>query len=110
MAFFLCVIRGRESSLARRTAPSTSLKAGRGGCPRVNLAAIPVELAAVAVNVAILAPEFPALMARGSIVAVVEIAPQFAPIMINPRIVVADVAPDTVVAVPCKSGRHAHSD
>ena len=76
-----------------------------GESPRA-LVAVAVELAAIAIHVAVFAAEFTALVAGRRVVAVVEIAAEFATIMGDLGFVVADIATD---AVPGKRRRHAYS-
>jgi hypothetical protein len=63
-------------------------------------AAVPVQFAAITIDVAILMTQFTALMARGGIVSVVQIASQLAAIVFDLRLVVADVAVQASVTVP----------
>ena len=64
------------------------------------LAAVPVQFAAIAIDVAIFTTQFAALMASGGIVSVIHIASQLAAIMVDFRLVVADVAVQAAVTVP----------
>jgi hypothetical protein len=73
-----------------------------------SLAPIPVQIAAVTVDVAIFAAEFAALVPDGSVAAAVQIVTQFASIQRNSVLVMPDVAP----VAPCIVGKHrsrAHS-
>jgi hypothetical protein len=71
--------------------------------------AIPVEFTAIAVHVAVLAAKFPALVTRRSVVAVAQVATQFATIVNDLRFVVANVAAHAAVTVKGKRRRYAHS-
>ena len=90
-------------SLESSHADRVTRKANR---PRA-LVAVPVEFAAIAINVAVFATEFAALVAGRGVVAAVEIAAEFAAIMGDLGFVVTDIA---TVAVPGKSRRHAYRD
>jgi hypothetical protein len=56
---------------------------------------IPIQVAAILANVAVLAAQFPALMPRRRIVSIVKIAPQLSAIMRDFSLVAPDVAPVT---------------
>src|SRR5215469_8135067 len=70
------------------------------------LVAVAVEFAAIAIHVAVFAPEFAALVAGRGVVAAGEIAAEVAAIMGGLCFVAADIA---TAAVPGKSRRHAYS-
>ena len=73
-------------------------------------AAIPVELAAIAIDVSIFAAEFAPFVTGGGVIAASEIVAQFAAVMCNPSLVVTDVAVQAPVPIPRQRGRHAHPD
>jgi hypothetical protein len=72
-------------------------------------ATIPVEFAAIAIHVAVLVTKFPALVVRGGIVPVVEVAAQIAAIVCDPRVVMADIASQAPIPIPSQRRRHTHS-
>ena len=76
---------------------------------RENSAPVPIECAAIAIHVAVLATQFPSLMARGTIISVIEIAAQLSPIVCNFGLVVPDIAAQASVTIPGQRGRHTHS-
>jgi hypothetical protein len=69
----------------------------------------PAQLAPIAIHVAVLAAEFPALMTGGAIVSAPQVAPQLAAIMSDFRFIVPDVAAHPAVTIPGKRRRHTHA-
>jgi hypothetical protein len=76
---------------------------------RENSAAVPIERAAIAIHVAVLAAQFSAFVTRGGIISAVEVATQLAAIVCNFSLVMADIAPQTSVTIPGQRGRNTHS-
>ena len=74
------------------------------------LVAIAVLFDPIATETTIFVSQFAAFLAHTCIVAVAKIAAQFMAIVGNLGAVVADVTVQTMVAIPGKSRRHAHSD
>src|SRR5215469_1195580 len=89
------------SILSIRSCQSRVRSANRG---REESAAIPVKFAAILVEVPVFAAQFPALTARGRVVAVVHIPAQFTTVMSDLGLIVANVAPQTMVTVPGQRG------
>src|SRR5208282_1395261 len=71
---------------------------------------VPIQVAAIPVDVAILAPQLSSFMPCRRIVSVVEVAPQFPAVMHNPHLIAPDVAPVPPVAIFSKHRARAHSD
>ena len=71
---------------------------------------VPVKVAAIAIYVAVLTAQFTAFVARGRVVAAVEVAPKLAAIVSDLGLVVTDIAVQTSVTIPGQRGRYAHSD
>jgi len=65
----------------------------------------PIRFAAIAIQVAVLAAQFPALVARGRVVSVIQIATQFLAIVGNLGPIVVHLPAKTIVSIPCES-RH----
>ena len=89
------------SILSTRSCQSRVRSANRG---REESAAIPVELAAILIEVSVFAAQFPALAARGRVVAVVHITAQFTMVMSDPGLIVTNVAAQAMVTVPGQRG------
>jgi hypothetical protein len=66
---------------------------------KVLLPAIPIHVAAIAIQVTVIVPQLPAFIASTAVVSAVEIAPQFPAIMRNPCLIVPNVAAITPVAI-----------
>ena len=66
--------------------------------------AIPVECAAILIQVAVFAAQFPALAMGGSIVAVVQITAQVPTVMSDLGLIVTNVVAQTMVTVPGQRG------
>jgi hypothetical protein len=69
----------------------------------------PAQFAAVAIYVAILAAQVPALVARRSIISIVQVTAQLAAVVCDPRVVVSNVAAQAAVTIPSQRRGHAHS-
>jgi hypothetical protein len=74
-----------------------------------NLAAIPVEIAPIPIDVAVFAAQFFAFVASGGVIPAVEIATQLATIMCDLSLVVTDIAVQASVTIPGERRRHTHS-
>jgi hypothetical protein len=70
----------------------------------------PAQFAAIAIYVAVLAPQFPALVARGFIISAPQVAPQLVAIVSDFGFIVPDVAAQTSVTIPGKRRRHTHTN
>jgi hypothetical protein len=74
------------------------------------LVAIAIKRGAIMAEVALPAADFSLFMTRGTVVAITQIAAKFMTIMNDLRVVLADIAPQSVVSIPRESRRHSHSD
>src|SRR5579885_501365 len=74
--------------------------------PRV-LAAVPVELPAIAIHIAILTAKFAAFMPCGGVIAISKVTTQFAAIVPNLVFVVPNVT--ACSAIVCERRSHSHS-
>ena len=72
------------------------------------LVAIPVELTAILIQIAIFASDFPALVASGSVVAISEVAAQFVAVASNLALVVTDVAVQAAVIGKRRHNTHSY--
>jgi hypothetical protein len=71
---------------------------------------IPIELAAIAIHVAIFMAQFSPLVSCGGVVSVVEIAAQVAAIVSDPILVVTDIAVQAAVTIPSQRRGYSHSN
>jgi hypothetical protein len=81
------------------------LNSQRNGAPGTGLTSIPIQIAAIAIYVSVLAAQFPAFMLCRCIVSAVEIAPQLPAIVRDFGFIVPDVAP----IAPSVLGKHRSS-
>src|ERR1039457_4731994 len=69
----------------------------------------PAQLTAITIHIAVLAAQFPSLVACCGVVAVVEIAVLFAPVVGDSRLVMTDIASQTPVTIPGQRRCNTHS-
>ena len=109
----------REKTLTHFTFPES----GFPRCSRLyclgrpkSSAAIPIEIAALAIHVAVVAPLFEAFTARASVVVAVVVATKLVAILRDPGLIVTNILPlphiavHATVAIESKRRRHSHSN